>query len=97
MTRTLYAEFTAKPGHELEVAELISGLARQVREEPGNVVFDVYTRSEAPRCFFVFEVYRDEAAFQEHLAAEYGAPFNAALNELIEEDGSVLSFLDALE
>lgn len=96
MTRTLYAEFTARPGEELRVAELIRGLAEQVRAEPGNVLFDVYTVESAPRCFFVFEVYRDEAAFAEHLAADYGVVFNAALTPLIEEDASVLTFLDPL-
>jgi quinol monooxygenase YgiN len=96
MTRTLYAEFTARPGEELRVAELIRGLAEQVRAEPGNVLFDVYTVESAPRCFFVLEVYRDKAAFAEHLAAEYGAVFNVALGPLIEEDASVLTFLEPL-
>jgi quinol monooxygenase YgiN len=45
----------------------------------------------------VFESYRDEAAFQAHLAAEHGARFNAALADLIEEDASVLSWLQPLE
>ena len=39
------------------------------------------------------EAYRDEEAFAAHLAASYGATFNAALVPLIVEDGSVLTFL----
>jgi quinol monooxygenase YgiN len=35
----LYAEFTAKPGSEAEVGRLISGLAEDVRREPGNTEF----------------------------------------------------------
>lgn len=50
----------------------------------------------AGRRFLVTETYRDAAAFAEHLAAPYGAPFNAALGPLIEEDGSQLTFLQPL-
>ena len=38
-------------------------------------------------------MYRDEAAFDTHIAADYGAVFNAALGPLIEEDGSRLTWL----
>ncbi|HET8778739.1 MAG TPA: putative quinol monooxygenase [Agromyces sp.] len=48
------------------------------------------------RGFVVVEAYRDQAAFTEHLRAPYGAAFNAALGPLIEEDGSVLTFLARL-
>jgi len=67
-----------------------------VRDEPGNVAFEVYTKAEDPRAYWIYEVYRDEDAFQAHLAAPYGGPFNAELADLIEEDGSVLTFLTRL-
>lgn len=92
--KTLLAEFTAREGTEDEVARLISDYALKVREEEGNLVFDVYTKATAPRAFWIFEVYRDEDAFQAHLKAPYGGPFNATLVPLIEEDASVLTFLD---
>ena len=47
--------------------------------------------------FVVTEVYRDAAAFAAHLAAPYGADFNAALGPLIVERGSVLTFLASLD
>ncbi|MFF5983279.1 putative quinol monooxygenase [Streptomyces olindensis] len=96
MTKTLLAEFTAREGAEREVARMIQEYARKVREEEGNLTFDVYTKAASPRAFWIFEVYRDEDAFKAHLAAPYGAPFNAALTPLIEEDASVLTFLDPL-
>ncbi|MFG2577010.1 putative quinol monooxygenase [Streptomyces sp. NPDC048481] len=96
MNKTLLAEFTAREGAQDEVARLIGEYAEKVRAEEGNVVFDVYTRQAAPRAFWVFEVYRDEDAFQAHLNAPYGGPFNAALSPLIEEDASVLTFLNPL-
>jgi quinol monooxygenase YgiN len=92
--KTLLAEFTAREGTEDEVARLIVDYAEKVREEEGNVTFDVYTKASHPRAFWIFEVYRDEDAFQAHIQAPYGGPFNAALAPLIEEDASMLTFLD---
>ncbi|MGW6405506.1 putative quinol monooxygenase [Streptomyces sp. NPDC055134] len=94
MKKTLLAEFTAREGAEGEVARLIRDYAKTVREEEGNLAFDVYTEAARPRAFRIVEVYRDEDAFQTHLQAPYGGPFNRALAPLIEEDASVLTFLD---
>ena len=96
MTKTLYAEFTVKPGSEDRVAAMMRELTEHVRREPGNQLFLPYTREHNAREYFVFEVYEDDAAFQEHISADYGARFNGELAEHIEEDGSVLTFLAPL-
>jgi quinol monooxygenase YgiN len=93
MPMILYAEFTAKPGSEAEVEKLISGLAEQVRREPGNTEFAVYRERDNPRKFFVFEQYLDEASFDAHISAEYGLIFNQQLSSLIEEGESQLTWL----
>ncbi len=93
MLMILYAEFTAKPGSEAEVEKLISGLAEQVRLEPGNTEFTVYRERDNPRKFFVFEQYLDEASFDAHISAEYGLIFNQQLSSLIEEGESQLTWL----
>lgn len=92
--RTLYAEFTARPGTESAVQDLIVAYADEVRAEPGNLRFEVYRRAESPAAFVVFERYADEAAFRAHLAHPAGRAFNDELVLLIEEDASVLSFLN---
>ncbi len=89
----LYAEFTARADSVAVVAELITGYAESVRAEPGNVRFDIYRRQEEPTRFFVFEIYRDRAAFEAHLGAESGRAFNEVLVEHIEGAGSDLHFL----
>ncbi|MGV9253617.1 putative quinol monooxygenase [Streptomyces sp. NPDC003697] len=96
MSKTLLAEFTARQGAQDEVADLIRNYAEKVRREDGNLAFDVYTKASNPRAYWIFEAYRDEDAFQAHLKAPYGGPFNAALAPLIEESASVLTFLDPL-
>ena len=94
MTKTLFAEFTALPGHEEQVATLVAGLTARVRQEPGNVTFLPFTREEQPRRWFVFEQYADEAAFEAHITAPYGHEFNAELAKHIVEDGSQLTWLN---
>jgi quinol monooxygenase YgiN len=96
MPKTLYAEFTVTPGNERRVAEMMGELTESVRAEPGNLVFDPYTEQANPNRYFVFEVYADDAAFEAHISADYGARFNAELIALIEEDGSQLTWLQPL-
>ena len=97
MPKALLAEFTVKAGSETRVAEMVTALAEHVRAEPGNLAFEVHTKAEEPRAYWIYEVYRDDDAFTAHLAAPYGPPFNAELTELIEEDGSVLTFLTKID
>lgn len=89
----LYAEFTVKSGSEERVADMMAELTAKVRSESGNLVFDPHVRRENPNAYFVYEIYRDEEAFQAHITAEHSKVFNAELGGLIEEDGSQLSWL----
>ena len=93
---SLIAEFTARPGEADNVARLLAGLAADVRREPDNVAFDCFQRLEDEAKFVVYEIYRDKAAFAAHISADYGAVFNAKLQELIVEPNSVLTFLSPL-
>lgn len=89
----LHATFTARPGEGERVERLLQDFAEEVRAEPGNVFFDVTRLIADPDRFFVYEEYVDEAAFQAHIAAPAGVPFNAALRSLIVEPASQLTFL----
>ncbi|MFF1633419.1 putative quinol monooxygenase [Leifsonia sp. NPDC058248] len=93
---TLYAEFTARPGHEDEVERLVAGLVEQVRREPGNVRFIPHRRADDPAAFFVYEEYADADAFAAHLRSEHGRAFNAALATHIVERGSRLTRLNRI-
>lgn len=95
-SKVLYAEFTARPGCEETVAELLAGLADDVRREPGCIDFAPSRLSAEPARFFVYEVYRDDDAFAAHIGASYGRVFNERLTPLIVEDGSQLTWLQPL-
>ncbi len=94
--RILYAEFTALPGNEERVAELVRELSERVRAEPGNLVFAANRRRDRPGEFFVYEEYANAEAFRAHIGADYGTRFNDALGGLIEGEGSELTWLTAV-
>ncbi|MBC7725511.1 MAG: antibiotic biosynthesis monooxygenase [Burkholderiaceae bacterium] len=89
----LYAEFTAIAGNGDAVAALIGDFGALVRLEPGNIRFDVHRLEADPLSFFVYEIYRDQAAFDTHLAAPAGAVFNGHLTPLVVGGGSTLTML----
>jgi quinol monooxygenase YgiN len=94
--RILYAEFTAVPGGEAKVAELVRGLVDLVRQEPGNIVFAASRKQSNSAEFFVYEEYADAEAFTAHRGAAYGAEFNAKLADLVVGGRSELTFLEPL-
>jgi quinol monooxygenase YgiN len=96
-TVALYAEFTAQEGKAEEVQALLLDLTTEVRNEPGNIIFDPHRSKESPNDFFVYEIYRDQEAFDTHIGADYGKVFNKALTELIVGTGSTLTFLTPLQ
>ncbi|UWQ20628.1 putative quinol monooxygenase [Jannaschia sp. W003] len=49
--------------------------ARASREEPGCLRFDVATDPERPDTVFLWELYRDEAAFDAHRGTDHYARF----------------------
>jgi quinol monooxygenase YgiN len=93
MTRSLYAEFTVIPGNEDRVRELLTELTVKVRAEPGNIAFEPYTLESDSSHYFVFEIYKDEHAFAEHIAQEHGKHFNAELSSLVAGGASALTWL----
>lgn len=90
---TLYAEFTARPGHEVDVESLVAGLTPRVRSEAGNTLFIVHHRSNDPAAYLIYEEYHDRAAFDAHITAAHTVAFNQALAEHILETRSQISWL----
>lgn len=72
-------EFVALPGHE---GDLLARVRRQAADslarEADCLQFDVCVDPKTPGRIFLYEVYRDEAAFQNHLDSAHFNDFNGA-------------------
>lgn len=77
--------FALKPEH---LARFRAAMARQAeasrRAEPDCLQFDVCYDPETPAQCFLYEVYRDAAAFRAHLATAHFKAFDAETSGWIE-------------
>jgi quinol monooxygenase YgiN len=60
------AEWVAKPGNEEAVAAAIAALVAPTRSEVGCVFYQPHRSTEDPSVFFLYEQYRDAAAYKAH-------------------------------
>ena len=56
----------------VEITAPVTGTILTKKAEEGNIVFEAHRLVDDPDRFFVYEVYRDEDAFQAHLHAPAG-------------------------
>ncbi len=64
---TLFVKIQIKPGFRDQYVEAALGDAiGSTRDEPGCYRFDVLQDEKDPNTIYFYEVYKDEAAFQEH-------------------------------
>jgi autoinducer 2-degrading protein len=59
--------------------------AEATRREPKNLRFDVLRAVDEPSRFFLYEVYRDEAAFREHQATTHYLAWKGAVAPMMAE------------
>jgi (4S)-4-hydroxy-5-phosphonooxypentane-2,3-dione isomerase len=64
------AQWLAKEGKDDEIAAVLKTAVMNSRAEPGCVLFMANRSVENPRKFVLYEQFRDEAAFQAHLATD---------------------------
>lgn len=65
----LLAELNSKPSATQEVEIIFRELVDVARTEAGNIAYAVHRQQEAPDSFLLYELYRDRAACDEHLAS----------------------------
>ena len=70
-------EFEVKEGTLAEVLPLVIANANNSIQEPGCLQFDVVQDNANPNHLMLYEVYKDEAAFQAHGKMPYVADFVA--------------------
>jgi quinol monooxygenase YgiN len=67
----LAVTWMAKQGREAEVVGVFSKLTEASRKEPGCVVYQVHRHKTDPRRFFIYELYKDDAALEAHRATPH--------------------------
>jgi quinol monooxygenase YgiN len=68
----LLVKIQIKPEQKEAFIEAMLDDARgSVKDEPGCLRFDVIKDEKDPNCIYLYEVYRDKAAFEDHLKAPH--------------------------
>lgn len=80
----ILVQFSTHAGQEKAFKELILENARlSLQNEPGCLVFDVLSRSDAEFNFVLYETYTDRQAFEAHLQAPHFHTFDRTSRELV--------------
>ena len=79
-------EFLVKPSFVAQFRDLIAANGKtSLEREMGCKRFDVLVEQEEPRRFVLYEIYENEAAFDEHLATSHYLSFADAIESEIEQ------------
>jgi autoinducer 2-degrading protein len=84
----MYAVFVrihVAPGQSARFLELTAANHRGTRAEAGNLRFDVLRDAADPERCFLYEVYRDEAAFKAHQQTPHYLAWKEAVAPLMAE------------
>ena len=71
MAYVVTAFWRAKDGQEDTVAQALVQLTRLSRTEPGCLFYQAHRSPDDPRLFFIYEQYRDAAAFEAHITSPH--------------------------
>ena len=81
---TILVEFDLKPGTSKAFMPLmLENARRSLADEPGCITFDVLTRAEDAERVVLYEIYRDKAAFSEHLKAPHFLSFDSGIRNYV--------------
>ena len=67
------------------IKEILDDAKGSVNNEPGCLRFDVIQDSKEPNRIWLYEVYKDEAAFQEHTKAPHFIKWRDAVQDWLDE------------
>jgi quinol monooxygenase YgiN len=81
---SVFAIVIAQEGQAHALRTTLTELAAATRLEPGNVTYTVHEDLAKPGQFHIFEIYRDEAAVDHHMASPHFAVLLSRADVLIE-------------
>jgi quinol monooxygenase YgiN len=96
MTKDLYTEYTARPGHEHRVADMIRELTSMSVSQPGVLQFRSYTLDREPRRYFLLERYLNEQSFEAHITSALRQRFTDEISQHLEVSPPSLTMLNTV-
>jgi quinol monooxygenase YgiN len=66
MTHVIVAHWRPRDGQVEKIEGILRELAKEIRQEPGNVQFTVNRSRDDPNEFLLYEQYKSEQAFLDH-------------------------------
>jgi quinol monooxygenase YgiN len=78
------AHFTAKPGRESELLDVLHSLLEPTREEPGCIRYELNQEVDNPRAFTFAEKFVNREAFEAHGKTPHVLRFRQQADGLIE-------------
>jgi quinol monooxygenase YgiN len=86
----VFATVCAQAGKEAEIQAVLSELAAESVKEPGVVHYMVHVDPKNPANFYVFEIYKDQAAADSHMKSPHLAAAFAKAGPLVASAPSIV-------
>jgi quinol monooxygenase YgiN len=80
---TVVASFSPKSGQERAVEDILRGMTKPSRNEPGCLRYDLYRNDGDSAAFTLFEIYTEDEAFASHRKTPHYLAFRAAIADLL--------------
>lgn len=80
------AKLQAKAGKEREVEAALKEVVQLVKDEPGALTYSLHRSINHSERFLFYEKYRDNKAFEDHIATPYFKELIAKLKPLLEKE-----------
>ena len=88
---SIFVTIHIKPGKREEFTQASFGDARgSVRDEPGCFRFDILSDPENPNRFYLYEVYRDDAAFEAHQATPHFRQWHSTVQDMFARQPDII-------
>jgi quinol monooxygenase YgiN len=79
----VFANVTAAPGNADKLREVLTALVAPTKKEPGVISYILHEDIKTPGNFYVYEVYKDQAAVDAHMNSSHLAAAFAAAGPLV--------------
>lgn len=95
-TIRVVAHITPRPGKEVEVQSILSGMIEPTRQEPGCIHYELLQNLNNPTEFTLLEEWESQTALDGHTAAAHTKAAEAKMESLIEKTPPDVRFYRSL-